>query len=332
MLRPANRPKGVGGYGKAPRAGGARPSPYGKPQKRKLEANSHGFLFNTNHGQHILKNPGIVRKIVEKAGLHPTDVVLEIGPGTGNLTMHLLERAKKVVAIELDPRMVAELTKRVAGTPYASKLEIIHGDFLKTDLPFFNVCVANIPYQISSPLVFKLLLHRPQFRSATIMFQKEFAERMVAKPGSKLYSRLSVNCQLLAKTAHLLQVGRKNFRPPPNVDSAVVRIEPLQPPPPINFVEWDGLVKLIFSRKNKTIRGNFNTKTNLAAVEKNYKTFCSLKGKTPVPDIRAVFLETIAKSGYGDKRAAKLTIPEILGLLKALNEKDIHFVNYDEHS
>merc|ERR1712173_282005 len=113
----------------------------------------------------------------------------------------------------------------------------------------------------------------------------------MGKAGSKLYSRLSVNSQLLAKTSHLLKVGRKNFRPPPNVDSAVVRIEPLQPPPPINFEEWDGLVKLIFSRKNKTIRGTMKTKSNLAIVEKNYKTFCALKGKTPVPDIRAVFLD-----------------------------------------
>ncbi len=99
-------------------------------------------------GQHILKNPLVVQSIVDKAGIKGTDTVLEIGPGTGNLTMKLLEVAKKVIAVELDPRMVAELQKRVQGTDHAHKLQIIHGDVMKVDLPFFDVCVANIPYQV----------------------------------------------------------------------------------------------------------------------------------------------------------------------------------------
>lgn len=102
--------------------------------------------------------------MVEKAAIRPTDVVLEVGPGTGNMTIKMLEKAKKVIACELDPRMVAELQKRVQGSPYQPKLQIIVGNVLKTNLPFFDLCVANIPYQISSPLVFKLLLHRPIFR------------------------------------------------------------------------------------------------------------------------------------------------------------------------
>ena len=121
-------------------------------------------MFNKDFGQHILKNPLIIQNMVEKAALRPTDVVLEIGPGTGNMTIKLLDKAKKVIACEVDPRMVAELQKRVQGTPHQSKLQIMIGDILKTQLPFFDLCVANIPYQISSPLVFKLLLHRPFFR------------------------------------------------------------------------------------------------------------------------------------------------------------------------
>lgn len=121
-------------------------------------------MFNTGIGQHILKNPLIVNSIIDKAALRPTDVVLEVGPGTGNMTVKLLEKAKKVVACELDPRLVAELHKRVQGTPLASKLQVLVGDVLKSDLPFFDACVANLPYQISSPFVFKLLLHRPFFR------------------------------------------------------------------------------------------------------------------------------------------------------------------------
>lgn len=123
-----------------------------------------GILFNKDKGQHILKNPLIIQSMVEKAALRPTDVVLEIGPGTGNMTVKMLEKAKKVVACEIDPRMIAELQKRVQGTAYQSKLQIVVGDVLKSDLPFFDLCVANIPYQISSPLVFKLLSHRPLFR------------------------------------------------------------------------------------------------------------------------------------------------------------------------
>lgn len=104
-------------------------------------------------------------------------------------------------------RLVAELQKRVQGTPYQQKLQIMVGDVLKTELPFFDLCVANVPYQISSPLVFKLLLHRPFFRCAVLMFQREFAERLVAKPGDKLYCRLSVNTQLLARVDMLMKVS-----------------------------------------------------------------------------------------------------------------------------
>lgn len=166
-----------------------------------------GILFNKDFGQHILKNPLVIQSMVDKAALRPTDVALEIGPGTGNMTIKLLEKTKKVVACEIDPRLVAELQKRVQGTPYQSNLQIMIGDVLKTELPFFDVCVANIPYQISSPLVFKLLLHRPFFRCAVIMFQREFAQRLVAKPGDKLYCRLSINTQLLARVDILMKVG-----------------------------------------------------------------------------------------------------------------------------
>ncbi len=134
--------------------------------------------------------------------------MLEVGPGTGNMTAKLLERSKRVIAYEVDPRMVAELQKRFMGTPYQHKLEICVGDVLKApQLPFFDVCVANLPYQISSPFVFKLLLHRPFFKCAILMFQREFAQRLVAQPGDKLYCRLSVNTQLLARVDMLMKVS-----------------------------------------------------------------------------------------------------------------------------
>ncbi|CAO2037367.1 unnamed protein product [Urochloa humidicola] len=237
-----------------------------------------GIPFEKSKGQHILRNPALVDSIVAKAGLKPTDTVLEIGPGTGNLTKCLLEAGvKAVVAVELDPRMVLELNRRFQGSPLSSRLKVIQGDVLKCDLPYFDICVANIPYQISSPLTFKLLSHRPIFRCAVIMFQREFAMRLVAQPGDNLYCRLSVNVQLLSRVSHLLKVGRNNFRPPPKVDSSVVRIEPRKPLPPVSFKEWDGLVRICFNRKNKTLGSLFKQKRVLELLEKNYKTMQSLQ-------------------------------------------------------
>lgn len=108
-----------------------------------------GIRFNKEFGQHILKNPLIITSMIDKAALQPTDTVIEIGPGTGNMTVKLLEKARKVVAFEIDPRLVAELQKRVQATPLQSKLDIVVGDVLKNDLPFFDVCVANMPYQVT---------------------------------------------------------------------------------------------------------------------------------------------------------------------------------------
>jgi 18S rRNA (adenine1779-N6/adenine1780-N6)-dimethyltransferase len=160
------------------------------------------------------------------------------------MTIPLLERAKSVVALEYDPRMVREVLKRVEQTPHASRLKVVQGDAIKTSWPFFDLMVANLPYQISSAVVFKLLAHRPMFRCALLMFQEEFALRLTAKPGEALYCRLSVNTQLLAKVDQILKVGKQNFRPPPKVESRVVRIELKNPPPPVNFTEWDGMVSL----------------------------------------------------------------------------------------
>merc|ERR1711939_248227 len=117
-------------------------SPYSKAQA----ATNNVFKFNTNVGQHILKNPGVAEAIVTKANLKPTDTVLEVGPGTGNLTVRILEKAKKVIAVELDPRMAAEVTKRVQGKPEQKRLEVLLGDVIKTELPPFDVCISNTPY------------------------------------------------------------------------------------------------------------------------------------------------------------------------------------------
>jgi 18S rRNA (adenine1779-N6/adenine1780-N6)-dimethyltransferase len=288
----------------------------------------HEFQMDKSKGQHLLKNPMIIDSIVEKAKLKATDVVLEIGPGTGNMTMKMLPLVKKVIAVEVDPRMFAELSKRVQGTPYRSRLELVLGDFAKVDLPYFDVCVANVPYQISSLIVFKLLAHRPIFRYAVLMFQREFAMRLVAPPGDELYCRLSVNTQLLAKTTHLMKVSKNNFRPPPKVESSIVRIRPKNPPPPINFQEWDGLIRLCFTRKNKSLSAIFRAKSVVDLLENNYRTYCALNGMgvpEPMIDVKAKAIEILEKNDFADKRSAKLDTDDFLRLLNCFNQEGLHF-------
>ncbi len=300
-----------------------------REEKSDRTRQGQGFVFNTGGlGQHILKNPLIINSIVEKAAVKPTDTVLEIGPGTGNMTVKLLEVAKKVIAVEFDPRMVVELTKRTTGTEHGHKLQIIHGDFLKVDLPYFDIVVANIPYNISSPLTFKLLAHRPTFRCAVLMYQREFALRLCAKPGSEFFCRLSLNTQLLAKVDHLIKVGRNNFRPPPKVESSVVRIEPFDPAPPINFLEWDGFVRLAFQRKNKTLNAIFKHSSVEELMEKNYLTYCAMHNLEPRTEpgyVRNAVAAILDESGLGESRAAKMRQEDFLSLLAMFNEAGFHF-------
>lgn len=277
------------------------------------------------------------------------------------MTVPLLLKSKKVVALEFDPRMVREVLKRVQNTPEEPKLQVIHGDAIQTKWPFFDLCVANIPYQISSAIVFKLLSHRPMFRCAVLMVQEEFALRLSAKPGEALYCRLSVNTQLLAKVDQLLKVGRNNFRPPPKVESRVVRIELKNPPPPVNFAEWDGMVsilycvpsckrqdlntdslslsfllscvslrqiRLLFNRKNKTLRSVLTTKASLKLLEGNRKTLASLRSSSaPDEPILTSIERLLSRDKYKDKRARNLDLDDFLQLLADFHEAGIHFTS-----
>ena len=221
--------------------------------------------MNKSRGQHFLENGEVIKQIVEKSAIKSTDTVLEIGPGSGNLTRQLLDKARRVVAIEVDPRMIAELMKRFPNhSELGKKLTLLKGDAIRSEWPFFDLCVANLPYQISSPVIFKMLCHRPAFRCAVVMVQREFALRLVAQPGTEVYSRLSVNVQLMAKVDHLMKVNRKSFKPPPKVESSVVRIEPKNPAPVIDFAQWDILLRICFSRKNKTLGAIFKTRSFLS--------------------------------------------------------------------
>ncbi|ELP87390.1 dimethyladenosine transferase, putative [Entamoeba invadens IP1] len=285
------------------------------------------FQFHKSEGQHILKNPMIAQQIVDAAEIRRTDVVLEIGPGTGNLTMKILPQCKKLIAIEIDPRMAAELKKRVSITPYVKKIEIITGDFLKVDLPYFDVCVSNTPYSISSPLVFKLLNHRPQFRSAVLMFQREFALRLVATPEDPLYCRLTVNTHLLADIYHVMKVGRNNFKPPPKVESSVVRMVPVKPAPQINLVEFDGFLRICFLRKHKTLKSLFTITSVVETMKRNLEAVCKMRKLEfdKDKDVKNEMLEILREMGMDQRRSVTMTLDEFLELILAFMRKNYHF-------
>jgi 16S rRNA (adenine1518-N6/adenine1519-N6)-dimethyltransferase len=170
--------------------------------------------------QHFLINDAILKRIVDLAEIVADEDVLEIGSGPGNLTRELSKKARHVYSIEMDERLVKTLNEEFKG----SNVTIIHGNALKVDFPRFDKVVANLPYSISSDITFKLL--RYPFKMGILMYQKEFAKRMIAKTGEDDYSRLSVHVQHYADVKIIMRVKKGSFIPPPEVESAVVRITP----------------------------------------------------------------------------------------------------------
>ena len=196
-------------------------------------------------GQNFLIVPDIIERNVERAELSERDLVLEVGPGLGVLTDALSRHAGKVYAIEKDPRLVEILRKEYRW----SNVEIIDGDALKVDFPKFNKIVSNLPYQISSPITFRFLKY--EFERAVLIYQLEFAQRMVAKPGDKNYSRLSLMVRAKAHAELVERIGRGAFWPRPKVDSAVVVLEPKPKNEQVKLNE--DLVKALFQHRRSTV-------------------------------------------------------------------------------
>lgn len=194
----------------------------------------------------------VAQREVDYAEVTEKDTVLEVGPGKGILTKLLAEKAKKVVAVEIDKWFVDYLKTTLPGN-----VEVIHGDVLKLDftsMESFNKVVANLPFQISSPFTFKLLNY-PFFSRAVLIYQKQFAERMVAKPHSKKYSRLTVAVYYKSCCRILETVSKSAFKPKPRVDAAIVEITPREKPP---FHVTDekfffSLTNLLFSQRRKHV-------------------------------------------------------------------------------
>jgi 16S rRNA (adenine1518-N6/adenine1519-N6)-dimethyltransferase len=241
-------------------------------------------------GQNFLLDDRVIRRSVELAGLTPEDTVLEIGPGLGNLTEEILRTGAKVVAVEQDAAFCRFLERR-----YGQRVTVVQADAVKAFLPGFNKVVSNLPYQISSPITFKLL--DVGFEVAVLMLQKEFAERMVAKAGTDDYSRLSVGVYYRADCEIVLKVPRHAFWPQPKVDSCVVKLVPK--PPPFRVRDERVFYKVtqaIFSHRRKKISNSLSTD----------------------PAVKDLVTEKVSRSlstlPHASKRAEELT-PEMIGEL-----------------
>jgi 16S rRNA (adenine1518-N6/adenine1519-N6)-dimethyltransferase len=209
-------------------------------------------------GQHFLNDQHVIDKILQAADIDPSETVVEIGPGLGVLTERLLEVAAQVEVFEIDRDLIARLEER--NDP---RLLVHGGDILKANLPvllnkpMYNL-VANLPYNISSQVVFLLLANRQLFSSMVLMFQKEVGDRLCAAPSTKDYGILSVLCQLWYDVESVVKVGPESFSPPPKVDSLVLKFTPLSTPrvDPVDQAFFTKVVKASFTQRRKQLRNS----------------------------------------------------------------------------
>ena len=207
-----------------------------------------GIRPSKGMGQNFLTDKNIAKRQVSAADITDSDTVLEIGPGLGILTSEIVEVAGKTIVVEKDLKLANHISQE-----FGDRVELIIGDFLEMDLPPFNKCVSNIPFNISSPLTFKLL--GMEFGSAVLMYQKEYARRMTASPGEKEYSRLSVMTSVNSRVTKLFDVSRNCFYPPPKVDATVIRLEPSVPDFSMKDPEkYSLVVRELFNYRRKQIK------------------------------------------------------------------------------
>lgn len=248
--------------------------PIGSPVRTQAIVNRYFVKAKKNLGQNFLVDQTAILGIVEAAGIKKNDQVIEIGPGIGSLTEQLLLAGAKVFAYEVDDSLPTilqnELPKKIDDQPLASRFKILLKDVLKAnfkeDIGDFFVftkpikVVANLPYYITTPIIFALAESDLHFTSLTLMMQKEVAERLEAQSGSKDYGPLTISVQTEMKVKLALQVGRNSFMPRPKVDSSVVVLTPLKEKPAIedrkHFI-W--VVKMCFSQRRKTLNNNLKS-------------------------------------------------------------------------
>ena len=230
------------------------------------------FRPRKQFGQHWLRDENVLDRIVDAAKLTPSDRVLEIGPGTGNLTTRLLSQVSALASVEIDRDLCKKLVRQFGDR---NNFLLIQDDFLKADLPSLlrdfpkfqqpNKVVANIPYNITGPIIEKLLgkIATPapqQYESIVLLVQKEVGERLVAVPGSKAYGALSIRVQYLADCELICNVPARSFYPPPKVDSVVIKLRSRTLEHPAdNPRQLATLIKLGFASRRKMLRNNLKS-------------------------------------------------------------------------
>ena len=275
--------------------------------KSKSMKREYGFRPKKSLGQHFLKDDGVVREIIDRARFDPTDRVLEIGPGLGVLTLLLAREVHHVIAVEKDSRLTDILNRSLSAQKIENVL-LINEDILKLDfshIPSLNEgnlkVIGNLPYNISSPILEKLVENRHIVNRAVLMLQSELADRLVANPGTKAFGAMTVFIQYHAHVSPLLHVQKEAFHPRPKVDSMVLEMDFQRPFPERtgDDVKFRRVVKGAFAQRRKTL---LNSLTN-----------------TLVSYSREEILSALEKCDIDPKRRAEtLSIHDFLRLTSAL--------------
>lgn len=268
----------------------------------------HGFHFSKALGQNFIVNPSVCPRMADESGIDSESGVIEIGAGIGVLTAELAKRAKKVICIELDSKLLPILDETLADF---DNIEIINADVLKTDLaalieekfggmPVY-VC-ANLPYYITSPVIMTLLESRLPLKAVTVMVQREAAQRLCAPVGSRLSGAVTVAVDYYAEARKLFDVSAGSFMPAPKVDSSVIRLD-IREKPGIEVSDE----KLFFSMVHAAFSQRRKTASN------------SISSGTGIP--KAVVAEAIERCGFPPSvRAESMTAEQLAALCEALNE------------
>ena len=231
----------------------------------------HGFTFSKSLGQNFLINPSVCPRMAELSGAKSGVGVVEIGPGIGVLTNELCKLADKVVAVELDKRLLPVLDETLAEY---DNIKVINADVMELDLNALIaeefegmdvVVCANLPYYITSPIIMKLLEDKLPIKAITVMVQKEAAQRICAEVGSRMSGAVTVSVNYYAKPSMLFSVSAGSFMPAPKVDSAAIRLDILSKPPvQTNEKKFFAVIKAAFSQRRKVISNSLSSGLSLS--------------------------------------------------------------------
>lgn len=223
------------------------------PRRLRELLDRHGVSPRKALGQTFVVDPNTIRKIVVLSGVSSDDRVLEIGAGAGSLTLGLAAAAAQVIAVEFDPRMLPVLTEAVGDL---RNIDIIEADALRLDFAPIDATrmVGNLPYNIATPLVLRMLERAPQISELTVMTQREVGERLAATPDAKAYGQVSVLVRYFSEAKVVARISRQAFFPVPGVDSVVVRLTRRTDVPDVPFDRLAAVVKTAFSQRRKTLR------------------------------------------------------------------------------